>query len=243
MKKTSFVLLFFLQFSVFAQTFRQEQKQFPRVREAYEEKWDSLKELIKNKGFEADKFKIFIRVFKDEGVLEAWISKSSEEKFILLKTYQIAASSGDLGPKRKQGDLQVPEGFYRIAVFNPSSNYHLSLGINYPNQSDKIIGREKLGGDIYIHGSDVTIGCVPITDDKIKELYILATEARSIGQKNIYVHIFPFKLDEKILNLYKNNDNYAFWKDLQKGYLFFNQNKKLPFVQIDKAGKYVIAEK
>src|SRR5690606_11025729 len=100
------------------------------------------------------------------------------EKFTLVKTYPVCSSSGLPGPKRKKGDRQTPEGFYHIDRFNPQSAFHLSLGINYPNSSDKILGHSDPGGDIFIHGSCVTIGCVPLTDDLIKEVYVLAVEAK-----------------------------------------------------------------
>lgn len=110
-------------------------------------------------------------------------------------TYPFCASSGILGPKRKEGDRQIPEGIYYINHFNPVSNFHLSLGINYPNPSDKILSDPAQPGEsFYIHGNCVTIGCIPISDDKIKELYILAVEAYNNGQVKIPVHIFPDRL-------------------------------------------------
>ncbi|MBP6411700.1 MAG: L,D-transpeptidase family protein, partial [Pseudarcicella sp.] len=148
--------------------------------------------------------------------------------------------SGIIGPKRAEGDLQVPEGFYHIDRFNPLSSFHLSLGINYPNASDKILGKEKPGSDIFIHGSDVTVGCVPLTDDKIKEVYALAVQARNGGQKQIEVHIFPFELTDNKLNRHLENPSYTFWKSLQKGYLFFESRKKLPKIDVRKDGIYDI---
>ncbi len=90
------------------------------------------------------------------------------------------------------GDYQVPEGFYYINEFNPRSLYHLSLGLNYPNASDRMLcDMSQPGGDIYIHGSCVTTGCIPITDGQIEELYVLAAHAKDMGQDFIPVHIFP----------------------------------------------------
>ena len=150
-----------------------------------------------------------------------------------------------MGPKRQQGDGQVPEGFYNVAVFNPYSSYHLSLGINYPNASDRIVGKGNLGGDIMIHGSCVTIGCMPLTDTYIKEVYILAVEARTNGQQTIPVHIFPTKMDEKGMNLLAdtNSKQLDFWKNIKTGYDYFEQKKQLPKFSVDKAGKYVFPEK
>ena len=240
MKTLFFSILNFVALSLFSQSFKQKQLQFERVKDALETKWPHLEELIKSKGYDSEKFRIFIRVFKEEQKTEIWINNNAKSKFELLKTYDVARSSGILGPKRIEGDLQVPEGFYHINRFNPLSSFYLSLGINYPNASDKILGNEKPGNDIFIHGSDVTVGCVPLTDDKIKEVYALAVQAKNLGQKNIEVHIFPFQMTERRMEKEKTNSNYIFWKDIQKGYLYFQERKVLPKIKIDKSGKYLI---
>ena len=111
------------------------------------------------------------------------------------------------GPKRREGDLQIPEGFYYIDRFNPKSNFYLSLGINYPNQSDRVLGkRGNLGGDIHSYtAAGVTIGCVPITDEYIKEVYWLAVQAKSNGHAKIPVHIFPTELDDQTMGRLKTH--------------------------------------
>jgi murein L,D-transpeptidase YafK len=242
MKILIFLILNFGAITVFSQSFKQKQLNFERVKDAFENKWPELEHLIKSKGFNAKKFRIFIRVFKEEQKTEIWISKNTRSKFELLKTYQIARSSGILGPKRAEGDLQVPEGFYYIDRFNPLSSYYLSLGINYPNESDKILGKEKPGSDIFIHGSDVTVGCVPLTDDKIKEVYALAVQARNCGQEKIEVHIFPFEMSEKKLEARKYDNNYIFWKSIQPGFLHFENEKDLPEVIVNRLGAYVFSK-
>ena len=229
---------------VSAQTFKATQQKAARVKSAYSEKWEDLKSDLKKKGIK-ENFELFMRVFKEDKVVEVWLKSKEEKEFRLFKTYAICASSGELGPKRKKGDGQVPEGFYSIAVFNPYSSYHLSIGINYPNASDKIIGTGNLGGDIMIHGSCVTIGCMPLTDTYIKEVYVLCVEAKNNGQQTIPVHIFPTKMDEKGMTflLETNPKQLDFWKNLQTGYNYFEQKKQLPKVTIDKKGKYLFPEK
>lgn len=223
---------------VLGQDFKQQQLRYERVRTAFDEKWSDLSKLLDAKGVNPNKFKLFIRVFKAEQRLETWVTDFENEHFVLLKTYKIAASSGELGPKRKQGDYQVPEGFYHIDRYNPTSSFYLSLGVNYPNESDRILGKKNLGGDIFIHGSDVTIGCVPLTDDKIKEVYALAVQAKHSGQTKVYVHVFPFDLAKENVEKYKNSPHYQFWKNIEKGYVYFNQTRKLPVVGISKKGEY-----
>jgi len=107
--------------------------------------------------------------------------------------------AGSLGPKRIEGDYQVPEGFYYISEFNPKSEFNLALKVNYPNQSDKLLSDSlRPGGGIYIHGSCITVGCIPITDGQIEELYLLAANAKSNGEDFIPVHIFPVRFDNKV---------------------------------------------
>ena len=71
--------------------------------------------------------------------MEIGLKAMLKTAFTLFKTYKVCMQSGSIGPKRSEGDNQVPEGFYYINEFNPNSNYHLSLGLNYPNASDKML--------------------------------------------------------------------------------------------------------
>jgi murein L,D-transpeptidase YafK len=224
--------------------FKTEHQKNIRVKNAYKEKESSLRELYKQKGVNFTSQQIFLRAFKEEEELELWARSSDGGKFKLIKTIDICSSSGSLGPKRKQGDYQTPEGYYHIDRFNPSSNFHLSLGINYPNASDKISGdKTNCGGDIFIHGSCVTIGCIPLTDDKIKEVYIAAVEAKSNGQKKIQVHIFPCRLTETNLKNLKRKYTsdiklVHFWENLKPGYDYFENTKTLAAVSVNKDGTY-----
>ncbi|OHX68622.1 L,D-transpeptidase family protein [Flammeovirga pacifica] len=243
--RTFSILFLFLLFSFQNEDFKQEQLKYSRVRQAYKEKEESIKQLLSEKQINQNELRIYLRAFKQESELELWAKSQSDQQFSLLKTYEICASSGSIGPKREQGDLQVPEGFYHIDRFNPYSSYHLSLGINYPNRSDKILGvKDHLGGDIFIHGSCVTIGCLPITDEQIKELYLFCVEAKSNGQTVIPVSIFPTHLSESNFQLLKNEnytkDQLELWEDLKKGYQSFNENKKLPSIGFLNSGRHTI---
>ena len=148
-----------------------------------------------------------------------------------LSAEGICSKSGKIGPKRKQGDGQVPEGFYLIDRFNPASSFFLSLGINYPNLSDKKKSNAtNLGGDIFIHGSCVTIGCLPMTDDKIKEIYLYAINAKNNGQQKIPFYIYPFRMTEEKFTKYKNKystktELIDFWTNIKLGYDKFEKDK------------------
>jgi murein L,D-transpeptidase YafK len=243
----SFSILLFIFSTVLmnAQNFKELQQKAPRVKSAYAEKWPDIKNDLSQKGYIPDAFEMLIRIFKHEKKVELWLKLKSEKQFSLFKTYDICYYSGGLGPKRKQGDGQVPEGFYTIAVFNPYSNYHLSLGLSYPNESDRIIGRNNLGGDIMIHGNCVSIGCIPITDSYIKELYLLAVEAKANGQKTIPVYIFPSKMDAKGMKYLNEEyagkkDLIAFWNNIKVGYDIFEEKKQLLKINVDNSGNYIV---
>jgi len=227
-------------------SFLTEQKKYSRVRSAFTEKEKTITENITKSGFNISDFHILIIAYKAEQELEIYAKSKKGHTYHKVISYPVCATSGQLGPKRKQGDRQVPEGFYHIDRFNPASNYYLSLGINYPNESDKRKSNSSnLGGDIFIHGSCVTIGCLPMTDDKIKEIYLYATLARENGQLNIPVYIFPFKMNDSNFSDYEQKyaskpDLLAFWHTLKKGYDIFDREKNALKILIDKQGNYIL---
>lgn len=225
--------------------FKAQQMQYARVKSAYQEKEKQIITHLKSFNLNLDKIDILLIAYKKERKLELWAKDKCREKYQLIKTYDFSAFSGKLGPKRQQGDGQIPEGIYHIERFNPSSNYYLSLGINYPNASDKKKSTASdLGGDVFIHGDRVTIGCIPITDDKIKELYLYAVEAKNNGQKKIQVVIFPARLDnngfEKLQKEFASKKTLlAFWEKQKDIYEYFNIKKHLPQISIDEDGDYI----
>ena len=226
------------------QTFIDKHQRHPRVRAAISEKDSILRKRFEDKGLIYPPQNLFIRVFKQEKVLEVWTLSGSDGIFKKVFDYPICRTSGVLGPKRREGDLQIPEGFYYIDRFNPKSNFYLSLGINYPNHSDQILGKKgNLGGDIFLHGGCATIGCIPITDEYIKEVYLLAVQAKSNGQEKIPVHIFPSKLDRPMMTQLRKTYNadtilVRFWENLQIGYQWFEKHRNLPKISVNSDGKY-----
>jgi len=223
------VVAIFISTSSMAQNFKQDQLRYERVRQAKADKEVLLKNAFTACGLAYPPQKIFIRIFKHEKELELWVKENNE--FLLFKTYPFCYASGQLGPKRKQGDLQVPEGIYYIDRFNPASQFYLSLGINYPTVEDKRLASHKdPGGDIFIHGDCVSVGCVAITDDLIKEVYWLAVMAKTAGQQKIPVHFFPFQLNNAFKWFrftFKYPEHRDFWKTLLPGFDYFEQHKRL----------------
>jgi len=218
----------------------------PRVAEAFKSKQDTLEKQFLEEHLQWPPKQLYIRSFKYDSKMEVWVRNDSNDPFKLFKVYKICALSGALGPKRVEGDYQVPEGCYYINLFNPKSDYHLSLGLNYPNASDAILSDSiKPGGDIYIHGNCITVGCIPIQDKQVEELYILASEARSAGEDFIPVHIFPVQYNNPrsvdiLEKATKDDQQYQrFSVKLKEVYDYFDQHKKLPVISVNKKGEYI----
>lgn len=205
---------------------------------------DSIKRHCAEAGVKYPPRQLFLRAFKREGEIEAWGTDGGDgESMKLIKTWPLTARSGVLGPKRREGDGQIPEGCYRVVIFNPKSSFHLSMGLDYPNAADRVHSDpEKPGFDIYIHGSDRSIGCLAIGDDMIEELYLLAADFHSAREDEVPVHIFPARMGGNEWNdlrlRYPQHVN--FWGELEPIYKAFEDSRRLPLVKIDKSGNYVI---
>lgn len=223
-------------------SFLKQQLKYPKVKASYAEKWPALSKSLKAKGIDSADYKVLIRIFKQEKQMEVWLKSRKAEKYVHYADYPICRSSGELGPKRREGDLQVPEGFYKINFFNAFSDYYLGMQLNYPNQSDLILGKKPYGGQIMIHGNCVTIGCIPITDDKIKELYLLCLFSKGAGH-DVAVDSYPFRLETKNMEEARNNydkNTIGFWQNLKAVYDHFEKNHAIPVVGVDKTGFYKI---
>jgi murein L,D-transpeptidase YafK len=208
---------------------------------------DSLKKQFEKQKLTWPPQGMYLRSFKYERELEVWVQTNAKDGYKLFKTYKVCQQSGTMGPKRAEGDYQVPEGFYYINEFNPNSHFHLALGLNYPNASDKILADQaKPGSLIYIHGSCVSTGCIPITDAPIEELYQLATVVNSAGQEFIPVHVFPIKYNVKksaefLETLTKENEALkAFNNNIKQVYDFFEIKKELPIIMVNTKGEYIL---
>ena len=251
MKNLAVVLFSLLASSAFAQgptaSFVDFQRSMQRPSDALRSKEDTLKKQFAAKGLQWPAKFVFIRSFKYDAQLEVWVKNSEKEKYKLFKTYKVCMQSGTMGPKRLQGDYQVPEGFYYIDEFNPHSAYHLSLHLNYPNVSDAILSDSlHPGNGIYIHGSCVSVGCIPVTDNDIEEIYTIANYAKLNGEDFIPVHVFPFRYNSRrslqyFKEVIKNNPSLEkFAMNLKNAYDKFEETHQLPVILIDRKGDYVI---
>lgn len=214
---------------------------------AFEKVEDSLKKQFEDKKLAWPPQQIYVRSFKFDRVLEVWVKDDLKSVFKLFKSYRVCMQSGSMGPKRMEGDYQVPEGFYYINEFNPNSNYHLALGLNYPNASDKLLSDSfHPGNSIYIHGSCVSTGCIAISDFPIEELYVMAAQVKEMGQDFIPVHVYPVKYNVKksfeyLANATKFNQPLQHFAVTLKGaFDYFEAKKQLPVILVNKKGEYIV---
>lgn len=218
-----------------------------RIENVFSKMEDSVKRQFARKNLSWPPKEMYVRSFKYDRELEVWVKDKVDEPYKLFKSYKVCQQSGTTGPKRVEGDYQVPEGFYHINEFNPNSMYHLSLGLSYPNASDKILSDPaRPGSAIYIHGNCVSVGCIPIKDAPIEELYILAGYTKASGQEFIPVHVYPVKYTVKksadyLTEATKGNEYLQhFEHNIKLVYDYFELKKELPLIMVNRAGDYVI---
>ncbi len=229
--KTFLLCLFLFALSVMApnseckmKSFVEQQLAYDRVKSAHDFYHDALEAALTSKGLSLSTLEIALVVYKNEGFMEVYGKAITGDRFQKLGYFNMTASSGILGPKSKEGDLQIPEGRYEVVKFNPRSNFLLSMGINYPNADDRKRSKAKhLGNAIFIHGDNKSIGCIAIGDTAIEQLYILAIYSRQNTDRPIPVHIFPFKMTEENIRqaefAYRDYDaTIKFWKWLKPIY-------------------------
>jgi murein L,D-transpeptidase YafK len=181
---------------------------------------------------------ILMRVFKEESELEVW-KQDSTGRFALLRTYPICRWSGELGPKIKAGDRQAPEGFYTITphLMNANSSRYLAINTGFPNSYDAANGHS--GSFLMIHGDCSSAGCYAMTDEQIAEIYALAREAFSGGQKSFQLQAYPFRMTPLNMARHRNSPHMAFWRMIKQGYDHFEVTHLEPRIDIcDK--RYVV---
>jgi hypothetical protein len=203
-----------------------------RARRALADKTAIVGELFAAAGAHFPPEQLLLRAFKEERELEIWAPSAPNEELVQVTSYAICAASGKLGPKRREGDRQVPEGFYTIQYLWPQSAFYLALRVGYPNHSDRILGHPTSpGGDIMIHGACASIGCLAMSDERIQEIWVMASAAQA--KSRVAVHIFPSR--ERPLE----GSHQAFWENLYEGKALFDRERRLPVVRVDARGRYL----
>ena len=172
-----------------------------------------------------------IRTYKKEAELEIWKMKS-DGQYALLKTYPMCRWSGQLGPKKREGDMQVPEGFYPIAPgqMNPNSHYYLAFNVGYPNAYDRAYGRT--GGSVMVHGVCSSAGCFSMTDEQVADIYAIARDSFRGGQREIQLQSYPFHMTAENMAKFRLDPNIGFWKNLKDGSDHFEVTKTEPSVLV-----------
>ena len=175
---------------------------------------------------------VFIRVFKEERLLELWIRQPDKSTYQLFRSYPVAGMSGRLGPKLAEGDNQAPEGFYFVpkSMMHPTSTYHLAFNLGYPNTYDR--SHHRTGSFLMVHGNRVSIGCYAMTDAMIEEIFTLCDAALGNGQPYFRIHCFPFRMTPERMDAAKLDEWFPFWQNLREGHDLFEQNKIPPDVSV-----------
>ena len=186
--------------------------------------------LMADKGTSKDAATL-IRAYKKEAELEVW-KRKADGTYTYLKTYPMCRWSGQLGPKKTEGDRQVPEGFYTITpgAMNPNSHYYLSFNVGYPNAYDRANGAS--GGSIMVHGICSSAGCFSMTDKQIEEIYAIARESFAGGQRAIQMQSMPFRMTADNLAKMRLDPNMPFWREIKKGADYFDVAKAEPAVGV-----------
>ncbi|MBX9759580.1 MAG: murein L,D-transpeptidase [Beijerinckiaceae bacterium] len=182
---------------------------------------------------------ILVRVYKKESVLEVW-KQTRRGNYTLLKSFPICRWSGQLGPKRREGDRQAPEGFYSVGPrqMNPNSQFHLSFDIGYPNAFDRAQGAT--GAYLMVHGQCTSSGCYAMTDAQIEEVYALARDAFAGGQRAFQFQAFPFRMTAENMARHRNDPNMPFWRQLKEGADHFEATGEEPRVTVA-GGRYAFS--
>lgn len=245
-------------------TYRESQLRHDKVRLAYRAHLPTVEALFRSKKLPWPPRGLYFRVFKFEHQFEVWGS-SLDGSYRKLTTYPICHLSGGLGPKRRAGDRQVPEGFYTIQTLTPLGTAYLSLRVDYPNASDRRRSRSLTPGNgISVHGGCQSKGCLALTDPVIQQLYVMGVEAITAGQKKIPIHIFPTYLTEAgieklakgaialnpeaaIGRMVKSGQPRAsmlmrFWQELKVGYEVFQAYHRIPNMGVDLSGAYRLVQ-
>lgn len=209
-----------------------------RSKRAHEARLPVVEELYSKAGVAFPPAQMAFVAYKAENQLEVWASAEKGGPAKKIATYGICAASGRLGPKRYEGDRQVPEGFYVIQYGWAESNYHLEMKVSYPNMVDKVLGPKDrpLGGEIMIHGACASIGCMAMGDERAEELWVMM---KAMGDARVLVHIYPSRDMDALLADPQYEAHHSFWRNLKEGKDLFERERRIPAVKADWHGVYM----
>jgi len=226
--------------------FKSEQLKNINAAKAYQQKEAKMKKLLAEKNIDYQTLEVYIRVIKQEELVELWAKdRTINQEFQFIKSYKLCLTNNHDGLRGI--DLLIPESFYTVVEFLPYDPYYARLLTDFPTACEKLRGRT--GGGIALHGGCFSTYCSPLTDEDIKEVYIMAVEARSKGQWNVPIHNFPARLNDSIFNTLKANPKYnkdekliALWKNLKPMYDYFELKRKLLKYTHNDKGEYIFSE-
>jgi hypothetical protein len=209
-----------------------------RSQRAIDARLPVVKDLFAQAGVAFPPAEIAFVAYKQENQLEVWASAEKGGRAERIATYGICAASGVLGPKRYEGDRQVPEGYYVLQYGWAESNYHLEMKVSYPNMVDKVLGprTKSLGGEIMIHGACASIGCLAMGDERAEELWVMM---KTMGDARVKVHIYPARDMASLLRDPEYAQHHAFWQNLKEGRDRFEREHRFPSVKADWHGVYM----
>jgi hypothetical protein len=211
-----------------------------RIRRAERARLPVVRELFDRASVAWPPRQLLFRVFKQEDELEVWASGDRSGRLHPIARYEVCYASGKLGPKRREGDRQVPEGYYQIGRFNPESAYHLAMLVSYPNASDRVLSHPRHpGGEILIHGACVSIGCVSMSDERAEELWLMARAAPA----PVHVHILPARDMTALLADETRATHHDFWQNLAEGQARFERDHVLPRYRVGAGGRYLFEDR
>jgi murein L,D-transpeptidase YafK len=217
-----------------------EKNPLRRVEEANKKKLAEVKGLFAAARVSFPPSQMLLRAFKRERVLEVWAASRPGDSLSLVASYGVCAASGELGPKRVEGDEQVPEGLYKIKDTLPATPFYLALHVDYPNIADRILGdKRRPGSEILIHGSCASVGCLSMTDERAAEIYVAASAYRSAGG-SLDLHIFPARDMAALLAAPESAPHRPFWENLRPFLETFERTHRVPRSRVGQDGRYLL---
>lgn len=186
--------------------------------------------LFQQAGLTMPAAQVLIRVFKQENELELWAADKADGQLVKVATYGICYASGTIGPKKREGDGQVPEGIYTVPAYTSTWKYHLMMYLDYPNPTDRARNRQNPGSDIYIHGNCASIGCISMSDERVEEIWEATTGLQGKPNARVHVHVFPARDIGALISSNTMPEHHELWRDLQQISDTFLRDRRIPKV-------------